>query len=63
MYSFVDIEENSQDKEKAKSKIENNKNDLTKQQYNVLIGLVNSGDTNGAIKGMYKILRRNKAHF
>lgn len=48
------------DRVKAISKIESHIQDLTVQQYRVLIGLVNSGDINGAIKGLYKILRRNQ---
>jgi hypothetical protein len=48
------------DKVQAICKIESHIQDLTTQQYKVLIGLVNSGDINGAIKGLYKILRRNK---
>ena len=34
--------------------------DLTEFQFKVLIGLVTSGDHDGAIKGLHKILRRNK---
>lgn len=49
-------------REKAICKIESHINDLTTQQYKVLIGLVNSGDIDGAIKGLNKIIRRNKAH-
>ncbi len=49
------------DRVKAICKIESHalKGDITVQQYRVLVGLVNSGDINGAIKGLYKILRRN----
>lgn len=36
------------------------KDKLSEQQYKVLIGLAKSGDTQGAIKGLHKILRRNK---
>lgn len=61
--SYIEMQENSQDKIKAKSKIESHIKELTTQQYKVLIGLVNYGDINGAIKGLHKILRRNKAHF
>lgn len=48
------------EKVKAIMKIESHalKKDITVQQYRVLIGLVNSGDIDGAIKGLNKILRK-----
>lgn len=40
--------------------IEKNKSKLTKQQYKTLLGQCLAGDTEGAIKGFYKILRRKE---
>jgi hypothetical protein len=34
--------------------------ELTEQQYKVLFGLIAHNDHMGALKGMHKILRRNK---
>lgn len=34
--------------------------ELTEQQYKVLFGLIFHNDHMGALKGMHKILRRNK---
>ena len=62
MDAYIEMEECTENKLKAKSKIESHINDLTTQQYKVLIGLINNGEINGAIKGLHKILRRNKAH-
>lgn len=45
---------------KTVMEIDRHKDKLSEQQYKVLIGLVKSGETQGAIKGLYKILRRNK---
>lgn len=39
--------------------IEKHRARLTEQQYKVLVGLAKSGDQTGALKGLYKILRRN----
>lgn len=36
------------------------KEDLTYQQYHTLRGQVLAGDTEGAMKGLKKLLRRNK---
>ncbi len=36
------------------------KKDLTYQQYHTLRGQVLAGDTEGAMKGLKKLLRRNK---
>ena len=47
------------DRTKAICKIESHINELTTQQYKVLIGLVEHNDTKAALKGLYKILRRN----
>ena len=41
------------------TEIEKHKARLTEQQYKVLVGLANKGDHTGALKGLYKILRRN----
>ena len=60
MNSYIEMQENTQDKIRAKAKIESHIQDLTTQQYKVLIGLVNYGDISGAIKGLHKILRRSK---
>lgn len=38
--------------------LNNNKSKLTRQQYKTLKGQCLAGDTEGAIKGLYKILRR-----
>ena len=38
--------------------IDKNKSKLTKQQYKTLKGQCLAGDTEGATKGLYKILRR-----
>lgn len=46
--------------QKARQIIESHMNEITKEQYSVLLGLINHGDINGAIKGLHKILRRNK---
>ena len=40
--------------------IEKNKHRLTKQQFKTLIGQCIAGDAEGALRGFYKILRRNK---
>lgn len=44
----------------AIEQIERHKARLTEQQYKVLVGLAKSGDNTGALKGLYKILRRAK---
>lgn len=59
MAAYIEMQENAEDKMKARCKIESHFKDLTTQQYKVLIGLVNSGDIGGAMKGLNKILRRN----
>lgn len=38
--------------------LEKNKNKMTKQQFKTLRGQCLSGDVNGAIKGLYRILRK-----
>lgn len=45
----------------AFNEIEKHKARLTEQQFKVLMGLAKSGDSTGALKGLYKILRRNGA--
>ena len=62
MNAYIEMQENTADKLKAKAKVESHINELSTQQYKVLIGLINNGEINGAIKGLHKILRRNKAH-
>ena len=58
--SYIDFfEEISTEKTKAKAKIEKHINELTTQQYKVLIGLIEHNETQAAMKGLYKILRRN----
>lgn len=44
----------------AIEKIEKHKSRLTEQQYKTLTGLCRAGDAAGALKGLYKILRRQK---
>lgn len=50
------------DKIKAICKIERHalNGEITTQQFKVLKGLVEHNDVEGAMKGLYKILRRNK---
>ena len=52
----------STEKTKARAKIEKFTltNELTQQQSKVLLGLIDHNDVEGAMKGLYKILRRNK---
>lgn len=38
--------------------LKQNKNNISKQQYKTLIGQVKSGNTDGALKGLNKILKR-----
>lgn len=40
--------------------IQANKDKLTTQQYKTLLGQCRAGDVEGAIKGFYKIKRRNR---
>lgn len=40
--------------------IEKNKHKMTKQQYKTLRGQCRAGDIGGAIKGLYRILRRRR---
>ena len=58
--SYIDFfQEVSMEKTKEKAKIEKHINELTTQQYKVLIGLIEHNETQAAMKGLYKILRRN----
>ena len=59
--SYIDFfQEVSTEKTKAKAKIESHMQELTTQQYKVLIGLVEHNEIQAAMKGLYKILRRNQ---
>ena len=58
--SYIEFfEEISAEKTKAKAKIEKHIGELTTQQYKVLMGLIDHNEIQGALKGLYKILRRN----
>jgi hypothetical protein len=59
MAAYIEMQENAEDKTKARCKIESHIKDLTPQQYKVLIGLIEHNETQAAMKGLYKILRRN----
>ena len=54
--------ETSVERTKATSKLEQCalRGEITTQQFKVLKGLVEHNDVEGAMKGLYKILRRNK---
>lgn len=56
------FEEMSTERTKATSKLEQcaMRGEITTQQFKVLKGLVEHNDIEGAMKGLYKILRRNK---
>ena len=41
--------------------IEKNRKKLTKQQFKTLKGQVRAGDVDGAMRGLYKLLRGGKA--
>lgn len=59
--SYIDFfNEISAEKTKAKAKIEKHIGELTTQQYKVLIGLIEHNEIQASMKGLYKILRRNK---
>ena len=47
------------DESKAFELLRRSRNQLSKQQYKTISGQIKAGDTDGAIKGLEKIIKRN----